>query len=89
MSLFNKLFIQCKEASYLHQKKQEGQLDVPERFGLWFHLLYCKFCRQFVKQVELIESAAHKFYQSAEQRFHLTPARKAELQKAFDEQLNK
>jgi hypothetical protein len=89
MSTLNKIFINCKQATYLSERKREGKLDVAEGLGLWIHLLYCKFCKQFVRQVELLQTITHKFYQSAEQRFHLTPTRKAQLQKAFDEQLKK
>lgn len=89
MSMLNKIMISCKQASYLHEKKVEGKLDSAERLGLWIHLLYCRFCRRFIKQVELLKAEAHKFYHTAEQRFHLSPTRKAELQKAFDEQLKK
>ena len=89
MSMLNKIKISCKEASYLHEKKMDGKLNATEAFGLWVHLLYCRFCRQFVKQVELLKSQTHKFYQTAEQRFHLSPTKKAQLQKVFDEQLGK
>jgi len=89
MSLFNKIFIQCKEATYLHEKKRAGKLDAAESLGLWIHMLYCSFCRQFVKQVEFLEATAHKFYQTAEKRFHLSPTRKGEMQKAFEQELKK
>jgi hypothetical protein len=89
MSMFNKIFINCKQATYLSERKREGKLDGAEGLGLWIHLLYCKFCKQFVKQVEFLQAQTQKLYQLAEQRFHLTPTRKAALQKAFDEQLKK
>jgi hypothetical protein len=89
MSILNKMIISCKEATYLHQKKQEGKLQRMERFGMWFHLLYCKFCKLFIKQVEILETASHKLRQTAETKFHLTPTRKAQLQKAFEEELRK
>ncbi len=88
MILIDKIKISCKQATYLHEKKREGKLDSMERFGLWFHLLYCKFCALFIKQVEQIESVAHQLYQKTE-RFHLSPERKVEMQKALDEQLKK
>jgi len=88
MSFLNKIMISCKQATYLYEKKKEGKLDAPERFGLWVHLLYCRFCRLFIRQVEQIESAAHKFYQNTE-RFRLPGDKKVALQKAFDEELKK
>ena len=89
MSILNKIAISCKQATYLHEKKKEGKLDGAERFGLWFHLLYCKFCKLFIKQTELLQSATHKLLQTAETKFHLSPSRKTELQKAFEEELKK
>ena len=89
MSMLGKILISCKQASYLHEKKREGKLDTAEGLGLFIHLLYCRFCRQFVKQVELLERSSRKLFQSAEQRFHLSSIRKAELQKAFNEELKK
>lgn len=88
MILVEKIVISCKQATYLHEKKKEGKLDGIERFGLWFHLLYCKFCKLFVKQVEQIESMARKFYKRNE-NLHLSDTRKSEMQKAFDTELKK
>ena len=89
MSILNKIVISCKQATYLHEKKKEGKLDGMEGFGLWLHLLYCKFCKLFIKQSEFLQTATHKLYQTAEPKFHLAPTRKAQLQKAFDEELKK
>lgn len=87
MILIDKIAISCKQATYLHEKRKEGKLDNTERFGLWLHLLYCKFCRLFIRQVEQIESVTRGFYQNTG-HIHLSPERKADLQKAFDEKLN-
>ena len=89
MSILNTIAISCKQATCLHEKKNEGKLDAMEGFGLWVHLLYCRFCKLFIKQVEILETASHKLNQTAETKFHLTPTRKAELRKAFEEELKK
>jgi hypothetical protein len=89
MSFLSKIAISCKQATYLHEKRREGKLDALEGLGLWIHLLYCRFCKLFIKQVQLLETASHKLYQTAETKFHLTPNRKAELQKAFEKELKK
>ena len=88
MILFDKIMISCKQATYLHEKRKEGKLDGMEKFGLWVHLVYCRFCALFIKQMAQIEVAANRFYQNTE-RFNLSDKRKAEIKKAFDEQLNK
>lgn len=56
----SKLFINCRQATYLHEQKKEGKLSLAERFGLWLHLLYCGICRLFVKQVEEVEQVSRK-----------------------------
>lgn len=86
MILLDKIMISCKQATYLHEKRKEGKIDAMERFGLWVHLLYCRFCKLFILQVEQLETATRKFHQNTD-RFHLSPERKAEIQKAFNEKL--
>lgn len=88
MILIDKIMISCKQATYLHEKKKEVKLDGLEHLGLWIHLLYCKFCSRFIKQVELIEAATRKFYKQ-EESLHLPAERKEALKKAFEETLNK
>ena len=88
MILIDKILISCRQATYLHEKKKEGKLDAAERFGLWVHLLYCKFCRLFIKQVEQLETSARRLNSNGP-AFHLSSDRKAELKKAFDEKLRK
>ena len=88
MILIDKILISCKQATYLHEKKEEGRLDGAEQFGLWVHLLYCKFCRLFIKQVEQLEVSTRRFKQN-DHAFKLSPERKARLEKAFGEQLKK
>lgn len=64
MKTEGKVFITCKEATYLHTQKQEGKLSYLQRFGLWLHLLYCNICRLFFKQIEAVENAGKSFGQS-------------------------
>lgn len=72
----SKLFINCKQATYLHEQKKEGKLSIAERFGLWLHLLYCSICRLFVTQVEEVEKACGKVASNGDVRMSGTAKEK-------------
>lgn len=55
MSEPNKIMISCREATSLEQMRREGKITFRSRMALWIHLLYCKFCRLFIKQSALLE----------------------------------
>jgi uncharacterized membrane protein len=46
--LFRKIVFNCKQATLLSLKKEEGKASLKERALLWYHLLYCNSCRRFV-----------------------------------------
>lgn len=52
--LFKKTVLDCKQATLLSLKKEEGKISIPERVKLFYHLLYCIYCRRFVKQSSII-----------------------------------
>ena len=35
-------------------KKEQGNITFSESIQLWYHLLYCKFCKRFTKQSAII-----------------------------------
>lgn len=46
----------CKDASYLNTKSDYTSLKFSEKFLYFFHLLICKYCRRFVKQIKRMEA---------------------------------
>lgn len=52
--LFKKTILDCKQATLLALKKEAGTISLPERAKLFYHLLYCVYCRRFVKQSAII-----------------------------------
>jgi hypothetical protein len=50
----------CKEAVRLQSIALDRALTPVERFGLRFHLLFCKWCRAYGKQIRFLHSAAKK-----------------------------
>jgi L-lactate utilization protein LutB len=52
--LFKKTVLDCKQATLLSLKKEEGKASILERVKLFYHLLYCIYCRRFIKQSSII-----------------------------------
>jgi hypothetical protein len=49
--------INCKETSRLSSDAQERPLSLAERFGVYIHLLICKPCVNFNKQLKFMRKA--------------------------------
>jgi hypothetical protein len=49
----------CREASRLQSIALDQPLPLPKRFGLRLHLLVCKWCRRYSKQIRFLRRAAH------------------------------
>src|SRR5438128_12507091 len=50
----------CKTAARLQSEALDRKLPLPQRFGLRVHLLLCKWCRRYGKQITFLHSAAHE-----------------------------
>ena len=50
----------CKEASRLQSQALERKLSLMQRFGLRIHLLLCKWCRRYGKQIGFLHDAARE-----------------------------
>ena len=50
----------CKTATRLQSKALDRKLPLRQRFGLRVHLLLCKWCRRYGKQIAFLRSAAHE-----------------------------
>jgi len=48
----------CKEATRLQSVVLDRTLTPVESFGLRFHLLFCRWCRIYGKQIRFLRSAA-------------------------------
>ncbi|MBT9484483.1 hypothetical protein [Sediminibacterium sp.] len=48
------LMVNCKEATFLMAKKEEGKLSVMEGIKLAMHTSMCSFCKKFEKQTSQI-----------------------------------
>jgi len=46
----------CKETASLVSQSMDGKLPWLDRLGMRYHLLICRFCRRYEKQIRWIES---------------------------------
>lgn len=76
----------CRQATYLSELEREGKLTFGRRFGLWFHLLYCKVCALFVKQTNAVNRHIHDYANT--QAHTLDNARREKIQHLLDKEIN-
>ena len=50
----------CKTAARLQSEALDHKLPLRRRFGLRVHLLLCKWCRRYGKQITFLRDAAHE-----------------------------
>ena len=50
----------CKAATRLQSEALDRKLPLRQRFGLRVHLLLCKWCRRYGKQIAFLRNAAHE-----------------------------
>ena len=50
----------CKEASRLQSQALDYPLRLRKSIGLRIHLLLCKWCRRYGKQIGFLRSVAHQ-----------------------------
>ncbi len=57
---FTVLSPSCQEATRLQSEAMNRKLSCLQRIGLRLHLVLCKWCRRYGKQVNFLRSAAHQ-----------------------------
>ena len=50
----------CREAARLQSIAFDRKLTLRQRFGLRVHLLLCRWCRRYGKQIKFLQDAAHE-----------------------------
>ena len=50
----------CREATRLQSEALDRPLGLGQRIGLRIHLVLCKWCRRYGKQIGFLRSAAHR-----------------------------
>lgn len=85
-----KIAYNCKQATFLIEKKQLATLTIREKLELKIHLAGCSVCRTFQKQSILINQMVKDLFHSSQPKeIKLDESFKNELQGRIEEQLNK
>ena len=56
----------CKEASRLVSESLDRKLTFWERMGLGFHLVICRFCLRFARDMQRLRAAMQNYSQQIE-----------------------
>ena len=71
--------IDCKEATYLSSKREEGRITFRQRLELAFHFFICKYCSGFVKNSDIIARVLTR-----ERSVQLSDTEKEKMQQDID-----
>jgi len=50
----------CRAAARLQSEALDRPLPAGQKFGLWLHLLMCRWCRRYGWQIRFLRDAAHE-----------------------------
>ncbi len=90
MSNLKKIIYNCKQATFLIEKKSIKRLSFREAIELRIHLFGCSFCRLYKKQSRVINEMVQELFRSSVQsNIRLNDNFKKELQERIEEELNK
>ena len=53
--------VTCRQATQILSEKQDRQLLLKEQSGLQFHLMLCRSCRRFGKQMKTISELSKAY----------------------------
>lgn len=85
-----KIAYNCKQATFLIEKKQLATLTFREKLELKIHLATCSVCRMFQQQSIVINQMVKGLFHSSQPKeIKLDETFKIELQERIEEQLNK
>lgn len=90
MSQLKKIMYNCKQATFLIEKKSVSRLSFREVIELRIHLYGCSFCRLYSEQSAVINQMVKELFRSTLQSgTRLDDDFKKELQQRIEEELNK
>ncbi|WP_214073494.1 hypothetical protein [Mucilaginibacter sp. dw_454] len=90
MGPLKKIVYNCKQATFLIEKKLISKLTFREKIELRIHLYGCSVCRIFNKQSAVINQMVKQLFSDANSdQKHLDNDFKQGLQQRIEEELNK
>jgi hypothetical protein len=52
--------LSCKDVTYLASKSLDAPLTLRQRWGMRLHLLFCRLCRRYVRNLRFIEQVLRR-----------------------------
>jgi len=90
MNNLKKIIHNCKQATFLIEKKSFGKLSFREMIELRIHLTGCSFCRIYNKQSAVINTMVQELFRSSvKPEIKLDDDFKRELQDRIERELNR
>ena len=89
MTLLSKIQNNCRQATFLIEKKSVARLTIRETVELRIHLYGCSFCRLFGKQSAVINDMVKELLRTSNENVKLDDNFKRELQERIENELNK
>lgn len=90
MNRLTKIQYNCKQATFLIEKKEMVHLSFRETIELRIHLAGCAMCRLYQKQSALIGQMVNQIFTDHDKaKIRLDEQFKDELQHRIEEELNK
>jgi hypothetical protein len=90
MNNLKKIIYNCKQATFLIEKKSFSKLSFREVLELRIHLYGCSFCKLYSKQSKVINDMVQQLFRSSiKPEIRLDDGFKKELQERIEEELNK
>lgn len=84
-----KFNMNCDEATTICDKNQYGEASFIEKIRLTFHLVFCKYCKDYTKQNNIMTKLFGKYLTPCDGSEKLTDAEKKELEIKLKEELKK
>lgn len=84
-----KLSINCDEATTICDKSQYGEASLFERIRLSLHLAFCKHCKKYTKQNNLMTDVYKRFATPCQGSDHMSEKEKKDLDLKLQEELEK
>jgi hypothetical protein len=86
--ILSSMFTSCERSTFLISKKQHETLSSSEKISLKIHLLTCKACRSFARQINYLSKGLDKL-KKENAVFQLSKDEKYKIQQNFNDELKK
>lgn len=83
-SLMTRLMISCEKAAFLISKSQDEKLSCKEKTDMHLHLMGCKFCRRYKKDIDLLSEYLKKYRRESEKDVPIVSLTDAQKQRILN-----